>query len=141
MKWNAACDSHVSCRAETGRVFTWGRGNYGQLGRHASTSQSSESQSTTDGENLEACLPAEVTALRGATQVRYSRCNFIILFFELRWPHLQPRKYTVGPAGGSRHPQMQPRSFASACRDFRESAVHTCTHSVRALLSHEVTCV
>lgn len=70
MKYNTACDSYMSCHTETGRIFTWGRGNYGQLGRHASTSQSSESQSTTDGENLEACLPAEVKALQRATQVR-----------------------------------------------------------------------
>lgn len=66
-----ACDWYVSSLAETGRVFTWGRGNYGQLGRRASTSQSSESQSATDEENLEARVPAEVAALRGATQVRH----------------------------------------------------------------------
>ncbi|XP_056906956.1 secretion-regulating guanine nucleotide exchange factor isoform X1 [Takifugu flavidus] len=59
--------THIVAQTETGRVFTWGRGNYGQLGRHASTSQSSESQSTT--EDQEVRLPEEVPALQGATQV------------------------------------------------------------------------
>lgn len=54
---------------ETGRVFTWGRGNYGQLGRRASTSQSSETQPTTGNQDVR--LPADVPALRGATQVRH----------------------------------------------------------------------
>ncbi|TWW75985.1 Secretion-regulating guanine nucleotide exchange factor [Takifugu flavidus] len=59
--------THIVAQTETGRVFTWGRGNYGQLGRHASTSQSSESQSTT--EDQEVRLPEEVPALQGATQI------------------------------------------------------------------------
>lgn len=66
-----ACDSYVSFHTETGRVFTWGRGDYGQLGRHASTSQGSEPEPTTDNKNLEARIPAEVKALQRATQVRY----------------------------------------------------------------------
>lgn len=59
--------------SETGRVFTWGRGDYGQLGRQAATNQNPERQSvgpSAEGGNQKACLPAEVKVLCGATQVR-----------------------------------------------------------------------
>ncbi|XP_041794330.1 secretion-regulating guanine nucleotide exchange factor [Chelmon rostratus] len=64
--------THVVAQTETGRVFTWGRGDYGQLGRQASTSQTPEQQSAgplAEGGNQEACLPADVKALHGATQI------------------------------------------------------------------------
>ncbi|XP_078113315.1 secretion-regulating guanine nucleotide exchange factor isoform X1 [Sander vitreus] len=64
--------THIVAQTESGRVFTWGRGDYGQLGRQASTSQNPELQPTVpsaDGGNQEACLPAEVHVLRGATQI------------------------------------------------------------------------
>lgn len=59
-------------------MFTWGRGDYGQLGRLTSVSQAAEQQS--DGSAAESgsqtrqvCLPAEAEVLHGATQVRYLR--------------------------------------------------------------------
>ncbi|XP_039989703.1 secretion-regulating guanine nucleotide exchange factor isoform X2 [Xiphias gladius] len=64
--------THNVAQTESGRVFTWGRGDYGQLGRQASTSQSLEQQSAgplAEGGNREICLPAEVKILRGATQI------------------------------------------------------------------------
>ncbi|XP_054482723.1 secretion-regulating guanine nucleotide exchange factor-like isoform X2 [Anoplopoma fimbria] len=64
--------THIVAQTESGRVFTWGRGDYGQLGRQASTSQNSKWPSTdpsADVGNQEACLPAEVKVLRGATQI------------------------------------------------------------------------
>ncbi|XP_044050397.1 secretion-regulating guanine nucleotide exchange factor isoform X1 [Siniperca chuatsi] len=64
--------THIVAQTETGRVFTWGRRDYGQLGRQASTSQNPERQSaapSADGGNQEACLPGEVKVLRGATQI------------------------------------------------------------------------
>ncbi|XP_068459849.1 secretion-regulating guanine nucleotide exchange factor isoform X2 [Clinocottus analis] len=60
--------THIVAQTESGRVFTWGRGDYGQLGREASTSQNSTDPSA-EGGNQEACLPAEVKVLRGATQI------------------------------------------------------------------------
>ncbi len=52
---------------ESGRVFTWGRANYGQLGL---TNQSTEKEcdvSTSSGQSIS--RPIEVKALFGATQV------------------------------------------------------------------------
>ncbi|XP_056273259.1 secretion-regulating guanine nucleotide exchange factor isoform X2 [Pseudoliparis swirei] len=63
--------THIVAQTESGKVFTWGRGDYGQLGRRASTSQNSKLPSTDpsgEGGNQEARLPAEVKVLRGATQ-------------------------------------------------------------------------
>ncbi|KAI3370683.1 hypothetical protein L3Q82_007240 [Scortum barcoo] len=62
--------THIVAQTETGRVFTWGRGDYGQLGRQASPNQNPERQSagpSAEGGN-QAWLPAEVEVLRGATQ-------------------------------------------------------------------------
>ncbi|XP_042351945.1 secretion-regulating guanine nucleotide exchange factor [Plectropomus leopardus] len=64
--------THIVAQTESGRVLTWGRGDYGQLGRHAATSQNPERQSTgprAEGGNHKACLPAEVKVLHGATQI------------------------------------------------------------------------
>ncbi|XP_037624139.1 secretion-regulating guanine nucleotide exchange factor isoform X1 [Sebastes umbrosus] len=64
--------THIVAQTESGRVFTWGRGDYGQLGRQASTSQNPERQSTgpsAEGGNQQARLPAEVKVLCGATQI------------------------------------------------------------------------
>ncbi|XP_035520891.1 secretion-regulating guanine nucleotide exchange factor [Morone saxatilis] len=64
--------THTVAQTETGRVFTWGRGDYGQLGRLASTSQNPERPSvgpSAEAGNQEACLPAEVEVLCGATQI------------------------------------------------------------------------
>ncbi|XP_055011635.1 secretion-regulating guanine nucleotide exchange factor isoform X2 [Boleophthalmus pectinirostris] len=64
--------THNVAQTESGRVFTWGRGNYGQLGRTGSANQNSELLShdpMAEGGSQEACLPAEVKVLRGATQI------------------------------------------------------------------------
>ncbi|XP_040893985.1 secretion-regulating guanine nucleotide exchange factor isoform X2 [Toxotes jaculatrix] len=64
--------THIVAQTESGRVFTWGRGDYGQLGRQASTSQNPEQQSAgplAEGGNQEVCFPAEVKVLSGATQI------------------------------------------------------------------------
>ncbi|XP_068596043.1 secretion-regulating guanine nucleotide exchange factor [Brachionichthys hirsutus] len=59
--------THIVAQTETGRVFAWGRGDYGQLGRPASTNQSKDHRAARPSE--EGCLPAEVKALCGATQI------------------------------------------------------------------------
>ncbi|XP_022611709.1 secretion-regulating guanine nucleotide exchange factor isoform X2 [Seriola dumerili] len=64
--------THIVAQTESGRVFTWGRGGYGQLGRQASINQNPEQQSAgalAEGGNQEVCLPAEVKVLNGATQI------------------------------------------------------------------------
>ncbi|XP_038562233.1 secretion-regulating guanine nucleotide exchange factor isoform X1 [Micropterus salmoides] len=64
--------THIIAQTETGRVLTWGRGDYGQLGRQASTSQNPDRQSagpSAEGGNQMACLPEEVKVLCGATQI------------------------------------------------------------------------
>lgn len=64
--------THTVAQTETGRVFTWGRGDYGQLGRRASNTKNPERQ--TEGPSggsgyREGCVPAEVKVLHGATQI------------------------------------------------------------------------
>ncbi|KAM4573325.1 secretion-regulating guanine nucleotide exchange factor [Odontesthes bonariensis] len=66
--------THIVAQTESGRVFTWGRGDYGQLGQQASASRNTELQSAGSvvegsGQTREACLPAEVKVLHGATQI------------------------------------------------------------------------
>ncbi|KAM7414728.1 hypothetical protein PAMA_019504 [Pampus argenteus] len=60
--------THIVAQTESGRVFTWGRGNYGQLGRPTSTSHNPERPLAAGGSG-EVHLPAEVKALCGATQI------------------------------------------------------------------------
>lgn len=56
-------------------MFTWGRGDYGQLGRQGSSRQNPEEHLAgpfSEGGNQKPdFLPAEVKVLRGATQVIY----------------------------------------------------------------------
>ncbi|XP_047452014.1 secretion-regulating guanine nucleotide exchange factor isoform X2 [Mugil cephalus] len=64
--------THTVAQTESGRVFTWGRGDYGQLGRQASSSQDQEPQAdgpVAEGGCREVGLPAEVKVLHGATQI------------------------------------------------------------------------
>lgn len=63
--------THLVAKTESGKVFTWGRGNYGQLGRTAPANQSTEESgaSSTADVDLWACVPAEVKSLYGATQI------------------------------------------------------------------------
>ncbi|XP_028304622.1 secretion-regulating guanine nucleotide exchange factor isoform X1 [Gouania willdenowi] len=55
--------THVVAQTESGRVFTWGRGDYGQLGRPPPTNQG-PTQTSAEG-----VLPSEVKDLCGATQI------------------------------------------------------------------------
>ncbi|XP_077451816.1 secretion-regulating guanine nucleotide exchange factor isoform X5 [Stigmatopora argus] len=59
--------THVIAQTERGRVFTWGRGNYGQLGRPLAAGPNSEPRSADN--SSKAFLPAEVKGLCGATQI------------------------------------------------------------------------
>ncbi|KAM4619104.1 secretion-regulating guanine nucleotide exchange factor isoform 2-T2 [Polymixia lowei] len=59
--------THLVAKTESERVFTWGRGNYGQLGRTAPASHS-PGGSPAEGGSKGACLPEEVKVLCGATQ-------------------------------------------------------------------------
>ncbi|XP_041652674.1 secretion-regulating guanine nucleotide exchange factor [Cheilinus undulatus] len=64
--------THIVAQTETGRVFTWGRGDYGQLGQRPVSSQKQEHESagpSAESGNQKVCLPAEVKALHGATQI------------------------------------------------------------------------
>lgn len=64
--------THLVAKTESGKVFTWGRGNYGQLGRAESTNhspalQSDDSPAVEDVK--EASFPREVHSLFGASQI------------------------------------------------------------------------
>ncbi|XP_041132868.1 secretion-regulating guanine nucleotide exchange factor isoform X2 [Polyodon spathula] len=65
--------THVVCRTESGDVFTWGRADYGQLGRKAAVSGNgrTEARDWTDGSSTQsaACVPLRVLDLAGAAQV------------------------------------------------------------------------
>ncbi|XP_026166861.1 secretion-regulating guanine nucleotide exchange factor [Mastacembelus armatus] len=64
--------THIVAQTESGRVFTWGRRDYGQLGRQTLTSENREQKSAgllARGGNQEVRLPAEVKALSGTTQI------------------------------------------------------------------------
>ncbi|XP_061577676.1 secretion-regulating guanine nucleotide exchange factor [Cololabis saira] len=64
--------THIIAQTESGAVFTWGRGDYGQLGRPTSSGQAAESGgSVAEGssQTRALCLPAEVKVLHGATQI------------------------------------------------------------------------
>lgn len=63
--------THVVAQTESGRVFTWGRGDYGQLGRPASVSENAEKVCPGPAKEVigKDCPPVEVTSLYGATQI------------------------------------------------------------------------
>ncbi|XP_030646394.1 secretion-regulating guanine nucleotide exchange factor [Chanos chanos] len=62
--------THLIAQTERGRVFTWGRANYGQLGRTVSANGSAEHASAdSPSESSLACVPTEVKSLCGATKI------------------------------------------------------------------------
>ncbi|XP_018620878.2 secretion-regulating guanine nucleotide exchange factor isoform X1 [Scleropages formosus] len=64
--------AHLVAKTESGRVFSWGRSDYGQLGRAVSASQSlrvPSGDSVTVDSGLVACIPVQVEALAGAAQI------------------------------------------------------------------------
>ncbi|XP_033913333.3 secretion-regulating guanine nucleotide exchange factor isoform X4 [Acipenser ruthenus] len=64
--------THVVCRTERGDIFTWGRADYGQLGRKAAANGSgrTEARDLTDGSSTQSatCIPLTVLDLAGASQ-------------------------------------------------------------------------
>ncbi|XP_068255273.1 secretion-regulating guanine nucleotide exchange factor isoform X6 [Nyctibius grandis] len=66
----AASSYHSVSLTETGKVFTWGRADYGQLGRHAVVSDGQEA-CTASEQHLElSCnIPTSVPCLDGASQI------------------------------------------------------------------------
>uniref|UniRef100_A0A3B5MMW1 Secretion regulating guanine nucleotide exchange factor n=1 Tax=Xiphophorus couchianus TaxID=32473 RepID=A0A3B5MMW1_9TELE len=77
------CSGWTHVVAQTrGRVFTWGRGDYGQLGRSASVSENEEMLMGIRKD----CIPLEVTSLYGATQIVCgSEHNLAIVGCLLSW--------------------------------------------------------
>ncbi|CAL8356603.1 unnamed protein product [Lota lota] len=64
--------THLVAKTESGKVFTWGRGNYGQLGRTESTNHSPVLQSDDSPiveDVKEVSFPGKVDALYGAKQI------------------------------------------------------------------------
>uniref|UniRef100_A0A3P9PEX5 Secretion regulating guanine nucleotide exchange factor n=1 Tax=Poecilia reticulata TaxID=8081 RepID=A0A3P9PEX5_POERE len=82
-KVTGVCSGWTHVVAQTsGRVFTWGRGDYGQLGRSASVSENAE----TSMGNRKDCIPVEVTSLHAATQIVCgSEHNLAIVGCLLSW--------------------------------------------------------
>lgn len=66
---NSICPFLSSFTPECGKVFTWGRGDYGQLGRPTSNSL----VSVDGGHQRAQSVPSELKELQGATQVRRLR--------------------------------------------------------------------
>ncbi|NWH60411.1 SRGEF factor, partial [Geococcyx californianus] len=62
--------THLVAQTETGKVFTWGRADYGQLGRHAVVPDGQEACIASEQRLELLCnIPASVSCLSGASQV------------------------------------------------------------------------
>ncbi|NXC19773.1 SRGEF factor, partial [Corythaeola cristata] len=62
--------THLVAQTETGKVFTWGRADYGQLGRHAVVPDEQEACMASEQRLELLCnIPISVSCLNGASQV------------------------------------------------------------------------
>ncbi|KFV19996.1 Secretion-regulating guanine nucleotide exchange factor, partial [Tauraco erythrolophus] len=62
--------THLVAQTETGKVFTWGRADYGQLGRHAVVPNEQEACMASEQRLELLCnIPISVSCLNGASQV------------------------------------------------------------------------
>ncbi|KAH0620943.1 hypothetical protein JD844_021860, partial [Phrynosoma platyrhinos] len=76
--WNGW--THMMAQTETGKVFTWGRGDYGQLGRsELPNEQQDQDGKRSDEHSLKEPLhfPGIVSTLTGASQVRKSHASHL----------------------------------------------------------------
>ncbi|KAM9495679.1 secretion-regulating guanine nucleotide exchange factor isoform 2-T2 [Clarias gariepinus] len=69
--------THLIAQTESGRVLTWGKASYGQLGRQLRVS---------DGTEL--CLPSEVRTLHGATQIACGSEHNLAIVVIMSYDHL-----------------------------------------------------
>ncbi|XP_057274135.1 secretion-regulating guanine nucleotide exchange factor isoform X2 [Pezoporus wallicus] len=62
--------THLVAQTETGKVFTWGRADYGQLGRHAVVPSGQEACTASEQQLEWLCnIPVSVPCLNGASQI------------------------------------------------------------------------
>ncbi|KAJ7344405.1 hypothetical protein JRQ81_000355 [Phrynocephalus forsythii] len=66
--WNGW--THMVAQTDTGKIFTWGRGDYGQLGKNVLEGQVQDLKRSTEHSLKELlCIPATVPSLSGASQI------------------------------------------------------------------------
>lgn len=61
--------THLVARTEAGKVFTWGRADYRQLGRHAGVPGGQQSTASEHCLELLCNIPVSVPCLNGASQI------------------------------------------------------------------------
>ncbi|XP_061855138.1 secretion-regulating guanine nucleotide exchange factor isoform X3 [Colius striatus] len=62
--------THLVAQTETGKIFTWGRADYGQLGRHTVVADGQEACTASERRwELLCSIPVSVPCLNGASQV------------------------------------------------------------------------
>ncbi|XP_028644705.1 secretion-regulating guanine nucleotide exchange factor isoform X4 [Grammomys surdaster] len=79
--------THLVAKTETGKVFTWGRADYGQLGRKLESSEAQkplEQDSSLTFQRLQNSVPSPLHCLTGAAEPLRKHSNEIVLrLFEL----------------------------------------------------------